>query len=102
MNPHYLQDPDDRFLSMLQPNYPLCRDDLIWMMDFIKKRVAEGDPRLLDLPTPRLFQNFHAFCELAMMIIHNRGKVDQEADLWLKSRLAEAACGLFRLPEPPV
>ncbi|MDF2718464.1 MAG: hypothetical protein K0R28_5389, partial [Paenibacillus sp.] len=46
--------PDRRLEQILSPNHPLCKDDVVWVLEFVKKKVAEQDPRLLDLPQPRL------------------------------------------------
>ncbi|GIP32881.1 hypothetical protein [Paenibacillus sp. J2TS4] len=83
-----------RLEQILHPNHPLCKDDVIWMLEWIKKKVAEGDPKLLDLPQPRLLKNFHYFAETAMMFIHGRPVYDQELDS-IKSWLREAGYGLI-------
>ncbi|MFC5987351.1 hypothetical protein [Marinicrinis lubricantis] len=59
-------------------------------MDYVKKRVADEDPKLLALSQPRLLKNFHYFAEIAMMLIHQRSVFDQELDrikLWLQEAL---------------
>lgn len=78
---------------ILHPSYQLCREDVIWILEFIKKKVAEEDPNLLGLAQPRLLKNFHYFAEISMMLIHRRNGFDQEADR-LKMWLREAAYGL--------
>ncbi|UJF35234.1 hypothetical protein [Paenibacillus hexagrammi] len=79
--------------QILHPSHPLCRDDVVWILEFIKKKVAEEDPQLQDLSQPRLMRNFRYFAEVAMMLIHRRNGFDQEADR-LKMWLREAAYGL--------
>lgn len=81
--------------QLLDPHYALCKDDVIWLLDYIKKKVAEEDPELLDLTQPRLLQNFRYFAEVAMLLIHRRPVFDQDADR-LKQWIAEAAYGLNR------
>lgn len=78
--------------QMLDPQYPLCRDDVIWMLDYMKKKVAEEDPHLLGLSQPRLLQNFRFFAEVALQLIHRRPVCDHEADRirkWLKEAFYE-------------
>lgn len=79
--------------QILHPGYPLCKDDVVWILEFIKKKVAEEDPQMLGLAQPRLMKNFRYFAEVAMMLIHRRNGFDQEADR-LKMWLREAAYGL--------
>jgi hypothetical protein len=78
---------------MLHSSYQLCREDVVWILEFIKKKVAEDDPHLLGLSQPRLLKNFQYFAEISMMLIHRRNAFDQEADR-LKMWLREAAYGL--------
>ncbi|MGO4346281.1 hypothetical protein AB4Z45_12410 [Paenibacillus sp. MCAF9] len=93
-----LQLPDQsptqkRFNRILDPDHPLCREDVVWMLEFIKKKVADEDPALKDLTQPRLLQNFHFFAEAAMSLIHRRHYSNQEADR-LRDCLRQAAYGL--------
>jgi len=82
-----------RLDQILHPSYPLCKDDVIWILEFIKKKVAEEDPGLQGLAQPRLLKNFRYFAEVAMMLVHKRGGFDEEASR-LKMWLQEAAYGL--------
>jgi hypothetical protein len=79
--------------QILHPSYPLCKDDVVWILEFIKKKVVEEDPQIQGLAQPRLLKNFRYFAEVAMMLIHRRNGFDQEADR-LKMWLREAAYGL--------
>lgn len=79
--------------QILHPNYPLCKDDVVWILEFIKKKVAEEAPQMQGLAQPRLMRNFRYFAEVAMMLIHRRHGFDQEADR-IKMWLREAAYGL--------
>ncbi|WNQ13617.1 hypothetical protein MJA45_11555 [Paenibacillus aurantius] len=89
---------EDRFAQILRPSHVLCKDDVVWMLEYIKKKVAEKDPRLLELSQPRLLQNYQYYSETAMLLIHRRSMFDQEADR-LKAWLREAAYGLYPNPE---
>lgn len=79
--------------QILNPAHPLCRDDVVWILEFIKKKVAEEDPGLKDLSQPRLMQNFRYFAEISLMLIHRRGGFEYEADR-LKDWIHEASFGL--------
>lgn len=84
---------DQKLQQILDSSKPLCKDDIVWMLEFIKKKVAEEDPNLTDLSQPRLLQNFRYFAEIALMLIQRRNGFDQDADR-LKTWLAEASHGL--------
>nr|WP_317890805.1 hypothetical protein [Paenibacillus arenilitoris] len=89
-------DPTERRINrILDPNHPLCREDVVWALEFIKKKVADEDPVLMDLSQPRLMQNFRFFAEAAMSLIHRRHYGDQEADR-LRDWLRQAAYGLYK------
>lgn len=79
--------------QLLDPHHPMCKDDVIWLLEYIKKKVAEEDPELLDLSQPRLLQHFRYFAEVAMLLIHKQPVYDQDADR-LKQWVAEAAFGI--------
>ncbi|MDF2815114.1 MAG: hypothetical protein K0Q81_1314 [Paenibacillus sp.] len=89
---------NDRLERILGPDHPLCKEDVIWVLEFVKKKVADGDPRLLDLTQPRLLKNFQHFAEAASMLLHRGPFGGQEADR-LRVCLQEAAHGLFA-PRP--
>ncbi|SEB43612.1 hypothetical protein [Paenibacillus sp. GP183] len=78
--------------QILKPGYQLCKEDVIWILEFIKKKVAEEDPNLAGLSQPQLLRSFRYFTEIAMMLIHRKNGFDQEADR-LKRWLCEAAYG---------
>ncbi|SFE13200.1 hypothetical protein SAMN04487969_101224 [Paenibacillus algorifonticola] len=82
-----------RISRILNPNHPLSREDVIWMLEYIKKKVADDDPALTGLSQPRLLRNFHCFAEAAMSLIHRGRASDQEADR-LQGWLKEASYGL--------
>jgi len=77
----------------MDPSHSLCKDDVVWILEYIKKKVAEEDPALLDLSQPRLLQNFRYFAEVSLMLIQRRNGFDQEADR-LRSWICEASFGL--------
>jgi len=79
--------------QILDPTYPLSRDDVVWMLGYITKKVADADPAVLGLSQPRLIKNFHAYAEAAMALIHRRSSSEQEAER-LREWLREAVHGL--------
>lgn len=81
-----------RLERILDPAHPLCKDDIVWVLEFIKKKVADKDPALLDLSQPRLLNNFHSFAEIAMLLIHRSSYGETER---LRTWLYEAAHGLL-------
>ncbi|MFD2612869.1 hypothetical protein [Paenibacillus gansuensis] len=89
----------ERYRRIMNPDHPLCREDIIWMLDFMKKKVADEDPHLVSLPQPLLLRNFQYFAEAAMLLLHNRSTGDEEAER-LRNWLGETAYG--NGPFPPV
>lgn len=80
--------------KILNPYHSLSKTDVVWILESIKKKVAEEDPSLLALSQPRLLQNFRYFAEISMMLIHQKSFFDQEADR-LKTWAYEASYGLY-------
>ncbi len=85
--------------KLLNPSHTLCKNDILWVLDYMKQKVAEEDPALLSLPQPRLLLNFHYFAEVAMIMIHKRYQLGSEQDQ-IKSLLREACYGLLTIEEP--
>jgi hypothetical protein len=83
-----------RLQQILHPDHTLKRDDVVWVLDYIKKKVADKDPELQTLPQPRLLENFHYFAEVAMMLVHQHSFYDQEFER-LKRYLKEALYGMY-------
>jgi hypothetical protein len=82
-----------RIAQIVDPSHLLCKEDIVWILEYIKKKVAEKNPQLLELSQPRLLQNFRYFAEISLMLIQRRNGFDQEADR-LKAWIAEATFGL--------
>jgi hypothetical protein len=83
-----------RLERILNPANPLVREDVVWVLEYVKKKVAEQDPRLLGLPQPRLLRNFQYFADAATLLIKQRPGWDHEAER-LRNSLAEAVYGLY-------
>jgi len=87
-----------RIRRILDPSYPLCREDVVWVLHFVQKKVASKDPALLDLSKPRLLQNFYSYCEAALLLFGSGSHVHgQNGDI--RNCLLEAMHGLSELQE---
>ncbi|MEX2414906.1 MAG: hypothetical protein WD424_02085 [Paenibacillaceae bacterium] len=82
--------------KLMDPSHVLCKRDILWVLDYIKQKVAEEDPGLLSLHQPRLLQNFHYFAEVAMLMLHKRYQHGHEQEQ-IKSLLREACYGLMNM-----
>jgi len=76
--------------NLLDADHPLCRNDVIWLLQYIKKRVADEDPALLDIPQLRLIQAFHAYAEAALCLIQRGNNNSLDANQ-MRKWLAEAS-----------
>ncbi len=78
--------------QLLQPTHVLCKNDMVWFMEFVKSRVYANDPGLLELSPERLLQNFLHYAEIALTLINNHpGETEAER---LRICLVEAVHGL--------
>jgi hypothetical protein len=63
---------------LLDPSYPLCREDVLWGLDFIKKKVADGAPEWSGLDRPQLLARFACFADMALLLLHHRSPSNPE------------------------
>lgn len=63
---------------LLDPSYPLCREDVLWALGFIKKKVADGAPDWSGLDRPQLLARFACFADMALLLLHRRSPSSQE------------------------
>lgn len=82
-----------RLSRILDPSYPLCREDIVWVLHYVQKKVARKDPALLDLSKPRLLQNFSSYCEAALLLLGGGSCYHTKNDD-LRACLLEAMHGL--------
>jgi hypothetical protein len=66
-----------RIDRILDPACPACRDDLLWLLHAVKKKVADGAPALQDLPRPQLIALFRDFAEAALTLLGGRTCADE-------------------------
>jgi len=83
-----------RWEQITDPNGVLHRDDLIWLLEYVKVKIAEPDPELLELPPQRLLVNFRAFAELALLLIHGAGVLHGPGTDGIKRWIREAGYGM--------
>ncbi|QJC52421.1 hypothetical protein HGI30_13175 [Paenibacillus albicereus] len=76
----------------------LSREDVIWALDYIRKKVADGAPALQGLPQPRWLTCFGGFAEASMSLLRSPRIGPLEADR-LRRNLREALEALQ--PERP-
>lgn len=75
------------------PDYPLSRDDVVWTLAFVKKKMADEAPDLVGLPQPLLLRKFQSFAEASLMLLKQRGGCGHETDR-LRSCLQELIADL--------
>ncbi|ANE47430.1 hypothetical protein SY83_15390 [Paenibacillus swuensis] len=88
-----------RYEQIFHPDHPLCKEDMLWMLEFIKKKVADEDPEITSLSQPRLLKNFYYFAEIATLLLHSRLGSSPEAGR-LRDWLTEASHGMHPNPAP--
>lgn len=85
---------EQRLSRMLHPEHPLCRADVIWILEWLKKKAAELDASTLDSSQPPLLPHtFACFAEAAMLILRGKPSCQQE-HARLRVLLAEAVRGV--------
>lgn len=89
------RDPaEERFLRLMDPAHELRRDEIVWILSYVKQKAADEDPALLGLHQPRLLKNFARYAEIALMLIQARRANGQEYG-HIRRLLAEACHGLL-------
>lgn len=73
-------EPPKRLTQIMDPAHPLCRDDIIWILHYVQKKVASKDPALLDLSKPRLLQSYSSYCEAAMLLLSSKAHFHADND----------------------
>lgn len=61
-----------RVNRIFNPDYPLSSEDVIWTLEFMKKKVADEAPELLSLPQPLLLKKFQSFAEASLLLLKQR------------------------------
>jgi hypothetical protein len=63
---------------LLDPSHPLCREDVLWALGFIKKKVTDGAPEWSGLDRPQLLSHFACFADMALLLLHRRSPSSSE------------------------
>ena len=82
--------PEQKLQQLLNNSSEWCREDVVWIMEYVKKKVTDKDPSLMNLNQSRLLENFHYFAELAMMLIHQNYRFNQDVGqlrMWVEEAL---------------
>jgi hypothetical protein len=69
---------------LLDPSYPLCREDVLWALGYIKKKVADRAPEWSGLDRPQLLAHFACFADMALLLLHRRSPSLQETACFRK------------------
>lgn len=79
MNPDLVPvQADEPLRRLLDPAYPLCRDDVKSALGYMKKKVADGAPEWTGLDRPQLLARFVCFADMALLLLHRRNPSDKE------------------------
>jgi len=85
---------DEKFKKLMDRNHDLCKEDIVWILNYIKQKAADEDPALLGLHQPRLLKNFHHYAEVASLLLQARYSSSQEYG-HVRLLLREACYGLY-------
>jgi len=81
VNNYRPQPPSEQPLRrLLDPSHPLQREDVLWALGFIKKKVADGAPEWSGLDRPQLLAHFACFADMALLLLHRRSPSSRETD----------------------
>ncbi|PDO11764.1 MAG: hypothetical protein BLM47_01320 [Candidatus Reconcilbacillus cellulovorans] len=61
--------PERKLAELLNPGRRLAREDVVWMLEYVKQKSAEKDSAFARLPQPTLLEFFHRFADAAMALI---------------------------------
>lgn len=63
---------------LLDPSYPLCRDDVRSALGYMKQKVADGAPEWTGLDRPQLLARFVCFADMALLLLHRGNPSDKQ------------------------
>lgn len=87
-------DREIKFNKLMDDSTMLRREDIIWILNYIKQKAADEDPALLSLHQPRLLRNFRCYAEAATLLLSSRNAGIQESG-HIHKLLKEASYGLI-------
>lgn len=88
-----------RLSQLLHPANPLCRSDVIWTLEWLKKKATGLDASMLDSSQPPLLSTFRCFAEASLLILRGKPSCQQELAR-LRQLLTEAVHGMQLLSQP--
>jgi hypothetical protein len=56
----------------LDPSQPFVREDVLWALDLIKRKAADGAPEWSGLDRPHLLAYFSCFAEMALLLLRRQ------------------------------
>jgi hypothetical protein len=90
-------EPAKMIERILDPHHPLCRTEVIRVLEYMKKRMVEKDPKLLGLTQPHLLTWFAEYAGIALSLLNNDLYSRMEPD-FIRLRLAKTVRLLECLP----
>jgi len=82
-----------RMDRIMDPNHPLCRNDIVWLLNTIKNRLADDRNELPNRDT--LLHSYRYYTEVAMLMVHRDSLYGQESER-LRKNMKEAAIILWK------
>ncbi|TJY43301.1 hypothetical protein E5161_05230 [Cohnella pontilimi] len=81
----------DPLQRLLDPAQPFVREDVLWALDLVKRKAADGAPEWSGLDQPRLLACFACYAEMALLLLHRRTPDQPETDCF-REMLEELLC----------
>lgn len=82
-----------RMARIMDTQHPLCREDIVWVLNFVKSKLTEKEEAWARLGPERILQNFRYFAEISLLLI--RGVSFSEKSEHIRQYLSEATYGLL-------
>lgn len=57
---------------LLDSTQPFCREDVLWALHAMKRKLAEGAPEWSGLDRPELLACFSCFAEMSLLLLHRQ------------------------------
>lgn len=82
-----------RLSRILDPNHPLCREDIVWVLDVIKQQLTDHPDKWIMLTSDQLVRRFHSYAEISSLLVHS-SSYGQESDR-IRKYLTILVSGLY-------
>lgn len=82
-----------RLARILDANHPLCREDMIWVLNVIKQQLSDHPDKWAVLAPIQLVHRFHSYAEISLLLV-NGSSYGQESDR-IRKYLSEVVSGLY-------